>query len=423
MMQKLGHWWKKDPGLVVSGGVHLIGFLCLVLNIGWTHKPEETVENVPVEMVTTSDFNQIMNGEKTAKQMDTAQRRVDQVAVLEDHKSAPPIPDSVKDTPPPPAPEKANNDPGQAEKKEEANAPPPPAPPEKPEPVVPPAPVPTPPEKPVEKTEAPTPPEKPAETAATPTPPERPDDMKPPPEEAEAIEKKPPPKPKVEPKKEAKKEPKKVAKPKKTPKPVEVAEVKPAPEPPPKPVPPKPSLRERTLDQVASLLDRLKPPKIEIKMRSGNEVKEAKPTDYSLDKISALLDHEAPQRRASTGQKPTRLASLGSPTAHAEKMSPTLMAQIDGWLIDHYRGCWSYFGLGATTDYVPKIHVQMSIDGTLTARPVLVNQPSDPNLRSLADSALRAVNKCNPMPIPTWFRSHYEAWRDRTVRFDPKEMS
>lgn len=411
-MQKLGAMWKKDPGLVVSCSAHVLAFVFLIVNINWPHKFDDQVESVPVEMVTTSDFNQIMNGEKTAKQMPTPQRRVDQVAELEDKKSEPPIPDSKKDTPPPPSPEKANNDPGQDEKPPEvANAPPPPPTPvTRPQPVTPPPPAPTPPERPVEKSEAPPP---------------KADPVKPPPEEAEAVEPKPHPQPR--PKVESKKPPKKVAKqqPKKPVPPVHpVQEAKQIPDPPRKPDPPKePSLKERTLDQVAKLLDTMKPPKPVVKPKSGNEVKEAKHSDFSLDKITALLDHDAPQRTASKGRQLTQLASLGSPTAHAERMSPTLMAQIDSWLIDHYRGCWSYFGLGAATDYIPKIHVQMAPDGTLSARPVLLNQPTDPNLRSLADSALRAVNKCNPMPIPSWFKAHYEAWRDRTVRFDPKEMS
>ena len=64
-----------------------------------------------------------------------------------------------------------------------------------------------------------------------------------------------------------------------------------------------------------------------------------------------------------------------------------MMAQLDGWLIDHYRGCWSYFGLGATQDYVPEVRVQMMADGSLAAQPKLLNPPSDPNLRSRSPTA------------------------------------
>ena len=129
---------------------------------------------------------------------------------------------------------------------------------------------------------------------------------------------------------------------------------------------------------VAKLLDKLKPDEHPKKARAGNEATDQPHHDFSFDKITALLDHEAPQHRASTGRSLTQLASLGSPTSHADKMSPSMMAQLDGWLIDHYRGCWSYFGLGATQDYIPEVRVQMQQDGSLAAQPKLINPPSDP---------------------------------------------
>ena len=188
-----------------------------------------------------------------------------------------------------------------------------------------------------------------------------------------------------------------------------MAKVMPLP-PPKRPDMPRKPEPKAQLDQVAKLLDSMKPPKPATKVRAGNEAKDQPHNDFSLDKISALLDHEAPQRKASTGRQLTQLASLGSATGHAEKMSATMMAQLDGWLIDHYRGCWSYFGLGATQDYVPEVRVRMAQDGSLIGEPQLLNPTSDPNLRSLADSAVRAVNRCNPMEMPDRFKPFYESW-------------
>ena len=461
--------WRK-PGFVVSGGVHALALLFLVVDFSREPKLDEPIETVPVEMITTSDLNQIMNGEKNAKQMPVAQRRTDTVAELEDHKDAPPTPDAKKDTPPDPTPDKFVVDPGEAEPKPpEPPAPaPPPAPAEAETRPTPPAP-PPPPEPPAEKAEAapvpppPTPPERPVEKAEAPPPPED----KPPPPDAEPVL--PPPRPKVEPPKETPKhveaKPKKEAKkavPKPPARPVKLAKADPAPVVPPPPRPePKPDKLfdkvtamldrmkpDKPLDKVASLLDHLKPdlsrpqpqprpepvkveppkpepPKPVERPRSGNEVKEAKPRDdFSPDKIAAMLSHEAPQRKASTGATLAQTASLGSPTAHAEKMSPSVAAQLDGWLIDHYRGCWSYFGLGGTQDYVPTVRIHMAQDGSLIGAPAIINPPRDPNLKSLADSALRAVNKCNPLPIPERFRPYYDqGYRQRVVRFDPKEMS
>ena len=461
-MNKRAPW--KTPGFAVSGGVHALAFLFLIVNFAHPPTFEPPIETIPIEMITTSDLNQIMNGEKNAKQMPVAQRRVDKVAELEDHKDAAPTPDATKDTPPEPTPEKAIADPGKAEEKPPepvAAVPPPP-------PAAPPAQAaPSPPAPPVEKVEASpppevtpsTPPERPMEKAEAPPPPED----KPPPPDAEPVLPAPPPRPKIEPPKHVEAKPKKDAKkPVPRPRPVKLAKVEPTPEPPPPP-PPRPEPKkdklfdkvasmldrlkpDKPLDRMASLLDRLKPdpvkpqpprpeprpepvkveaPKPVERPKSGNEVKEAKPRDdFNPDKIAAMLSHEAPQRKASTGQALSQVASLGSPTAHAEKMSPSVAAQLDGWLIDHYRGCWSYFGLGATADYVPTIRIHMAQDGSLIGAPSIVNPPRDPNLKSLADSAIRAVNKCNPLPIPERFRPYYDqGYRQRVVRFDPKEMS
>lgn len=416
-MKKLRALWNKDPGLVVSSGVHALALILLLVGFARPQKFEDAVETVSVDMITSSELDEIMNGEKTAKLMPKPQRRVDKVAELEDHKPAPPLAEAKKDTPPPPAREKPNDDPGEDVKPPQPAAalPPPLPPPEPPATPTPPTPtpsVPTPPERPVEKVEAPKPPPKPAEVKP------------PPPPDAEALEPMPPPRPKIEPKKEAKHETKPTPAP--HPRPVEkkIAKAVP-PEPPKQPEPPpKPEPKKDMLEQVTKFLASMKPSKPVTKQVAGNDTPEAPShSSFSLDKITALLDHDAPQRKASTGRQLTQMASLGAPNTHAEKMSPSMMGQLDNWLIDHYRGCWSYFGLGATQDYVPAVRVRMAEDGSLIGQPALLNPPSDPNLRSLADSAVRAVNRCNPMSIPDRFKPYYDAWRSRVVRFDPKEMS
>lgn len=445
----------KNPGLLLSGGAH--GAMLVALLIHFNHPPEQQdqPETVQVDLV-DDPSNQISQGEKTAKLDPTPTRRVDKVAEAEEHHPLPPTEQATKDTASLDAPDKANDDPGKGEKPV-ASAPPPPPP------------VPMPPEKPVEqppeKAEtAPTPPARPVEVAKAepPKPEPRPEPAKAAPAkaepakpepakeeakdepDAEAMAPKPPPRPKTppkeQPKPEAKEEQKEPAKdvPKDAPKPphrpVKVAkvlppkkpEVKPEPKPEPVAVPPRPEPKPEKpslFDQVASLLKKNPEPPAP-KPRTGNETKDApRHDDFNPDKIAALVSHEDAQRRASTGRLVTK-ASLGLPTGHAEKLSPAMAAQIDNWLIDHYRGCWSYFGLGGTQDYVPQLRIAMAQDGTLIGQPALINPPKDPNLRSLADSAIRAVNRCNPMEIPARFRPYYDqGYKDRVVRFDPKEMS
>ena len=139
--------------------------------------------------------------------------------------------------------------------------------------------------------------------------------------------------------------------------------------------------------------------------------------------MSQLLSKEAPQQKASTGRELSRVASLGSPTASAAKMSPSLWGQLDGLMREQYKQCWSYLGLNGGDQYIPEIKVEFTPDGALAAQPTLRNPPSDPGLRSLADSALRAVQRCNPLKIPPQYAPYYDQWKSRILRFDPEEMA
>ena len=82
-MNRLNALWKKDPGLVVSGGAHLLALVVLLADFSRAPVLDEP-EPVAVEMVTTSELNQVMQGEESAKQLPTPQRRVDKVAALEE---------------------------------------------------------------------------------------------------------------------------------------------------------------------------------------------------------------------------------------------------------------------------------------------------------------------------------------------------
>ena len=66
--------------------------------------------------------------------------------------------------------------------------------------------------------------------------------------------------------------------------------------------------------------------------------------------------------------------------------------------------------------------MQYRPDGGLIGQPELLNPPSDPDLRALAESALRAVRRCDPLRIPAQYQPYYDQWKGRIVRFDPEEM-
>jgi colicin import membrane protein len=344
------------PGYIVSSAAHAALLVLALLSFSRSPGFEDAQETIPIDLVSSTDFNQIMHGDKTAKQIQPKQR-ADKIADTVETKPQPPIAEAKRDVPTPPPPLKRIADPGEADKVE-------------------------PPKPPAHAAAAP-----PAQAAKpVPIPPVNDQD-------AEAIEAKPEPS-KVEPKKEAKK--------------------------------PEPKLK---FDQIAKLLaqDKQKPEPKPVdapaaKLKSGDDSKDP-PRKFSADDIARLLSKEAPQRKAATGKELQQMASLGSPTASAEKMSPSFIAQMEGWFQDRFRGCWMQpITLPQGAKYVPEIRVPLNLDGSLAGDPTLLNPPDDPAWRPLAESAMRAVHECDPLPVPDIFKPYYDQWRDRIVRFNDEDM-
>ncbi|MGB7966181.1 MAG: cell envelope biogenesis protein TolA [Methylocella sp.] len=355
----------ENPGFAVSGGAH-IGLLALALfSLSRSPQFDEAQESVPVEILSAQQFNQIMKGEKTAAQVKPRQR-AEKIAELAELNPQPSPSDAPKNVSAPPPPLKRQADPGQAEPQE----------------------APKPPEHGMAS-----PPPRPAREAAKPAP--KSEQVKP----SDA----PPPKPPVN---EA----------------VETAMAEPAQpkrvEPPKKPAP------KFRPDQLAKLLDQEKEKEKEkpvAKPRSGEEAAEPQ-QKFDPGDIAKFLNKVAPQRKQASGHDLSQVASLGSPAASAAKMSPSLWGQLDALLQEQYKRCWNFAGLGGQQKYVPEIHVQYTQDGSLIGQPVLLNPPSDPNLRALAESAMRAVRRCDPLRIPSQYQLYYDQWKGRIVRFDPEEM-
>ncbi|MDQ6704250.1 MAG: cell envelope biogenesis protein TolA [Pseudomonadota bacterium] len=355
----------ENPGFAVSGGVH-IGLLALALfSLSQSPRFDDTQESVPVEVLSAQQFNQIMKGEKTAAQVKPRQR-AEKIAELPELNPQPSPSDAPKDVSAPPPPLKHQVDSGQAEPQE----------------------APKPPEHGVAS-----PPPRPAQESAKPAP------------KSEQVKQS-------------------VAQPPKLPINEEAEEATPEPAP-PKPVePPKKLAPKFKPDQLAKLLDQEKQKekqKPATKPKSREEAAEPQ-QKFDLGDIAKFLNKAEPQRKQASGHELSQVASLGSPAASAAKMSPSLWDQLDGLLQEQYKRCWNFAGLGGQQKYIPEIHVQYTQDGSLIGQPVLLNPPSDPNLRALAESAMRAVRRCDPLRIPSQYQLYYDQWKGRIVRFDPEEM-
>jgi colicin import membrane protein len=358
----------ENPGLAVSGSVHLCLLGLALFSFSGTPQLNNSQESIPIAVVTGEQFSQIMKGEKTAAEVKPRQRS-EKIAEIAELNPQPSETDAAKQIPASPSPLKRQADPGQADPQVTPKPPDPSAA--------------APAQHPPQETATPAPKPLAAKQSVV-SPPKPPSD-----EDAEAVaSKSPPPKPKL---------------------PVE----------PPKKLEPK-----FKPDELAKLLERnpqKEKPKVTPRPKSGDEAAEPQ-QKFDLSNIAKFLSKETPQRKQSSGHELSQLASLGSPTANAAKMSPSLWDQLDGLLQEQYKRCWAYAGLGGQQKYIPEIHVQYTPEGSLVGQPVLLNPPSDPNLRSLAESAIRAVRRCDPLRIPAQYQPYYDQWKGRIVRFDPEEM-
>lgn len=383
---------RENPGTAISSGAHVVLLAAALLSFSHAPKFDDAQESIPVEMVSDQEFNQIMKGEKTAAKQAKPLQRAEKLAEIAEAKPRSALLEAKTEAPPPPPKAKREPDPGRDELKDA------PTPPERSAIVPPPRPAEEPPKPPAKPESV-----QPASAAPAPSPP-RPTSI----EAADAIEPKPVPRPKIEPKAQPKPEPAADPKP---------AEATKKAEPKFKP------------DQLAKLLDQEKQKDLPqkpiqkpvAKPKSGDE--NADPAQkFDPGDISKFLNKETPQKKAATARELQQVASLGSPTASAAKMSPSLWGQLDGLLQEQYRRCWNFIGLGGRQKYIPEIHVEYAQDGSLIGQPALLNPPNDPNLRNLAESAMRAVRRCNPLRVPAQYQPYYDQWKGRIVRFDPEEM-
>ena len=298
--------------------------LALIL-LGFASAPRfaDNPEAIPIETVSLSDLNQIMNGEKDAK----------------------PAPEPPPAPPEPPPELKASADP----------TPPPPTP------------AATPPPKPApEPAKAETPPPKPAQqpdaTAPEPMPPERPET---------------PPTPKVA--------------------------MQEAPE-------PMPPIRPKFLDAPP---ERPKAPAPEKPRPSRN---------FDPSAIAKLIGEG---KMSTPSMAPTETASAtpqGLPHHDAPRMSISMASALDAWLTESYLNCWDPPPtMPEGNIYVAEIRVVFNPDGSLSGRPILLNPPADRAWRPHAESAMRAVKKCDPLKVPAEYMPYFDQWKVETIHFDPRE--
>ena len=194
---------------------------------------------------------------------------------------------------------------------------------------------------------------------------------------------------------------------------------------PPTPPPPRPRPKadeKPKLDQLAKLVDEAKSedqPKPPARPKSTET-----PRAFDPNSIAKLLG----QSKSHNSDMVASATPLGAPTQNAQRLSPSIGLALDGWLADTYKACWSHPITKPDEDnYEPRVRVILNADGSLAAPPVLLNPPGNPEWRAWAESAVRAVQKCNPLQAPPQYAAFFEQWRHTLearsdgVTFDPRD--
>lgn len=218
----------------------------------------------------------------------------------------------------------------------------------------------------------------------------------------------PVPEPKPAPKAEAKPEPAKTE-----PKPqaeTPMPEPKPAPKPDPKPA----------VDPLAKLIEQ-NPTKPVSKPQAAPKTPETTFNPSEIEKL--LLSKDKPQQTASTAKEVSNKASAGTQTGTAAKLSLTQQDMIAGILKEQIWKCWNAPSwLAGGENLRPTIKFNLKPDGSLDGIPENAAPSDDPAMRTMAESAMRAIQECAPYKIPAQFNAFYEDWKKFSVTFDMKEV-
>jgi len=161
-----------------------------------------------------------------------------------------------------------------------------------------------------------------------------------------------------------------------------------------------------------------KKPKIEnteIKQVSEFEKKDL----FDPNNIAALID-KSKEDFGETNKKLNKITQSQDSSMNVSKLTlseeDALKAQIFG--------CWSVpLGLPYNENLLVRIKLKLKPDGSLIKTEILdharMNMPGQGFYKVLAESALRAIQLCQPLKVPT---SGYERWKDLQLNFDAREM-
>jgi hypothetical protein len=201
------------------------------------------------------------------------------------------------------------------------------------------------------------------------------------------------------------------------------AEATPPPEPPPRPTPaPEPKL---AVQDAPAVEPPVRPKFIDAPPERPKAPPQEKPKpsrNFDPNAIAKLIGEGKMSTPAIASTQTGSATPQGLPHHDAPRMSMSMASALDAWLTETYLNCWTPPPTMPDGDpYVAEIRVVFKPDGSLSGRPVLLNPPPDQAWRPHAESAMRAVRKCDPLKIPAEYMPYFDQWKIETIHFDPRE--
>jgi len=159
------------------------------------------------------------------------------------------------------------------------------------------------------------------------------------------------------------------------------------------------------------------PEKIDEEIKQVSEFE--KDEMFDPNTIAALID-KSKEEQAETTKKLDKVTQSQDSSMNLSGLSlneeDALKAQIFG--------CWSIpLGLPYNENLLVRIKLKLKPDGSVIKTEILdharMNKPGQAFYKVLAESALRAIQLCQPLRVPT---TGYERWKDLQLNFDAREM-
>jgi outer membrane biosynthesis protein TonB len=197
-----------------------------------------------------------------------------------------------------------------------------------------------------------------------------------------------------------------------------VPEVKPPPKPEPKKAEPKHDLIAEALkkDETKKPEPKKAEPKTPTPPTPPKQQTEQQPK-FDPRKVEALLDKRVPQRLAAAGDTLNRETALGAANGMAAQLS---LSELDAFR-KRIEECWNP---PTGVDNTAKVHVVIRVlfnsDGSVAKSPDVVSGTASPLGPAMAESAKRAILRCQPFKMLK--PEHYDQWKDIEITFDPQTM-